>query len=228
MKFLNIIKTLQQNRKLISFYTLVASTFVVAFISTGKNINVYSQPLPVAAVRYDTSKIYVPSKEAYDCLNQLTQQMDDMISQIQPVETAIAVEEVNNAETETAAVDLNTPVGMPLNGPITSPYGDMVDRSSPHIGVDIGVSQGTPVRCTGSGTVIVAKYSNSYGYMVEIDHGNGYETIYAHNSENTVAEGDYVAQGDIVALSGNTGDSTGPHLHYEMHYNDELIDPLSN
>ena len=225
MKFL---KTLQQNRKLISFYALVAVTFVVAFISTGKNINVYSQPLPVAAVRYDTTKIYVPSKEAYDCLNQLTEQMDELISQLQAVETAITVAEVNNAETESASVDLNTPVGMPLNGPITSPYGDTVDRSSPHIGVDIGVNVGTPIRCTGSGTVIVAKYSNSYGYMVEIDHGNGYQTIYAHNSENTVAEGDYVTQGDIVALSGNTGDSTGPHLHYEMSYKGEIIDPLSN
>ncbi|MGE4214817.1 MAG: M23 family metallopeptidase [Anaerotignaceae bacterium] len=228
MKFLNIAKAVKQNRKLISFYALVASTFVVAFISTGKNINVYSQPLPVASVRYDTSKIYVPSKKAYDCLNQLTKQMDEMISQLQPVETAFEVKEVNNAETEEASVDLSIPVGMPLNGPITSPFGDMVDRSSPHIGVDIGVSVGTPVRCTGSGIVIAAKYSNSYGYMVEVDHGNGYQTIYAHNSQNTVAEGDYVTQGDIVSLSGNTGDSTGPHLHYEMHYCGETIDPLSN
>lgn len=228
MKLFKIVKAIKQNRKLISFYTLVASTFVVALISTGKNINVYSQPLPVAAVRYDTTKIYVPSKEAYDCLNQLDQQMDELISQLEPVEPAIAVEEVNTNETEAASFNLCIPVGMPLNGPITSPFGDMVDRSSPHVGVDIGVSQGTPVRCTGSGTVIAAKYSNSYGYMVEIDHGNGYQTIYAHNSENTVAVGDSVAQGDIIALSGNTGDSTGPHLHYEMHYNGEVIDPLSN
>ncbi|MDD3569731.1 MAG: M23 family metallopeptidase [Lachnospiraceae bacterium] len=228
MKFFKIVKTVKQNRKLISFYTLVASTFVVAFISTGKNINVYSQPLPVAAVRYDTTKIYVPSKEAYDCLNQLDQQMDEIISQLPPEEPEIAVEDVNTAETKAASLDLSIPVGMPSNGPITSPFGDMVGRSSPHVGVDIGVSVGTPVRCTGSGTVIVSKRSSSYGYMVEIDHGNGYQTIYAHNSELTVSVGDSVTQGDIIALSGNTGNSTGPHLHYEMHYNGEVIDPLSN
>lgn len=228
MKFLNVVKTVQQNRKLISFYVLVALTFTVAFISTGKNINVYSQPLPIASVRYDSSKVYVPSKKAYDCLNQLTKQMDEMVSQLQLIETAFEVEEVNEAETQAASVDLTIPVGMPLNGPITSPYGDTIDRSSPHVGVDIGVSTGTPIRCTGSGTVINAKYSSSYGYMVEIDHGNGYKTIYAHNSQNTVDEGDYVAQGDIVALSGNTGDSTGPHLHYQMEYCGEIIDPLSN
>ena len=228
MKFLNILKSIQQNRKLITFYLLIASTFTVAFVSTGKNINVYSQPLPIASVRYDTTKIFVPSKKAYDFLSQLTKQMDELVAEIESNEADFEVKEVNQSETNTASFDIRLPVGLPVNGSITSPFGDTEDRSSPHKGVDIGVSVGTPVRCTGSGTVVMAQYSNSYGYVVEVDHGNGYQTLYAHNAQLTVEEGDYVAQGDIVALSGNTGDSTGPHVHYEMSYDGNIMDPLSN
>lgn len=228
MNLLNIVRTIYRNRRLLSFYILVASTFGFAFISTGKNINVYSQPLPIASVQYDTSKTYVPPKRSFDCLNQLTKQMDELVSQLQPNEPEFNVKEVNQSQTKTASLDMSMPAGMPVNGPITSPFGDTEDRSSPHKGLDIGVSVGTPIRCTGSGTIVTAQYSSSYGYVVKIDHGNGYQTLYAHNSQLTVTEGDRVTQGDIVALSGNTGDSTGPHLHYEMEYQGTIIDPMSN
>lgn len=223
MNFLKILKLIKLNHKLISFYMLVFSTFAIAFISTGKNINVYSQPLPIASVRYDTSKTYVPSKAAYDSLNQLNEEMSEISAQAKP-KNKDKIKKIN----ESTSVDTNIPVGMPLNGQITSPFGDTVDRTAPHNGVDIGASIGTPVRCTGSGKVISARYSKTYGYIIEIDHGNGYQTLYAHNSQLTAEEGESVTQGDIIALSGNTGDSTGPHLHYQMSYCGKVIDPLCN
>ncbi|HCT63835.1 MAG TPA: hypothetical protein DIC60_00915 [Lachnospiraceae bacterium] len=228
MNFLKILKLIKLNHKLISFYVLVFSTFVIAFVSTGKNINVYSQPLPVASVRYDTSKTYVPSKVAYDSLNQLNEEMGERASQVEPIKNEVETETVNEVQTKATSVDTTIPVGMPLNGQITSPFGDTIGRTAPHSGVDIGASIGTPIRCTGSGKVISARYSKTYGYIIEIDHGNGYQTLYAHNSKLTADEGEYVAQGDIIALSGNTGDSTGPHLHYQMSYCGKVIDPLSN
>ena len=94
-----------------------------------------------------------------------------------------------------------------------------------HNGVDLGVVTGTEVRASRAGTVTKAGWGGAYGYCVFIDHGDGIETRYAHLSELNVSEGDYVSQGDVIALSGNTGRSTGPHLHFEIRINDEPVNP---
>lgn len=95
-----------------------------------------------------------------------------------------------------------------------------------HSGVDLAAPEGTTVSAVDNGKVILAEYSdNGYGYYVIIDHQNGFKTLYGHNSELLVSVGDIVAQGDSIALSGNTGNSTGPHLHFEIHVNDEKVDP---
>lgn len=95
-----------------------------------------------------------------------------------------------------------------------------------HSGVDLAAPEGTTISAADNGTVILAEYSdNGYGYYVIIDHQNGFKTLYGHNSELLVSVGDIVAQGDSIALSGNTGNSTGPHLHFEIHVNDEKVDP---
>ncbi len=108
-------------------------------------------------------------------------------------------------------------------GVITSYWGD--GRS--HKGIDIGVPTGTSIIAVKSGTVVESKYSSDYGYHVTIDHGNGVKTRYAHNSKNVVSVGDWVSAGQLIALSGNTGISTGPHLHFEVHINGERVNPAS-
>ena len=95
-----------------------------------------------------------------------------------------------------------------------------------HGGVDLAVGEGTPVYAADNGKVIVAEDSgNGYGNYIILDHQNGFKTLYGHNSELLVSVGDVVAKGDRIALSGNTGNSTGPHLHFEIQVNDEKVDP---
>lgn len=95
-----------------------------------------------------------------------------------------------------------------------------------HSGVDLAVAEGTPIYAADNGKVIVSEDSgNGYGKYIILDHQNGLKTLYGHNSELLVSVGDIVAKGDKIALSGNTGNSTGPHLHFEVHVNDEKVDP---
>lgn len=103
---------------------------------------------------------------------------------------------------------------MPTRGRISSGYGRRWGRM--HKGIDIAASPGTPIKAADGGTVSFAGYQGSYGYMVEINHGNGYKTRYAHCSKLHVKVGQKVAKGQHIANVGNTGRSTGPHLHLEV------------
>lgn len=95
-----------------------------------------------------------------------------------------------------------------------------------HGGVDLAVNEGSPVYAADNGKVIVSEDSgNGYGKYIILDHQNGYKTLYGHNSQLLVSVGDVVAKGDRIALSGNTGNSTGPHLHFEVQVNDQKVDP---
>jgi murein DD-endopeptidase MepM/ murein hydrolase activator NlpD len=96
-----------------------------------------------------------------------------------------------------------------------------------HEGLDIGVWYGTKVYTTGKGRVTHAGWKGGYGRAVIIDHGYGFKTIYGHNQRLNVSVGDRVERGDIIAYSGNSGRSTGPHLHYEILINGRSVDPLS-
>lgn len=97
-----------------------------------------------------------------------------------------------------------------------------------HGGIDFPVSTGSNVYAAGSGTVILVKYLNySYGYYVMIDHGDGLSTLYAHNSSILVSVGQHVSAGQVIALSGSTGNSTGPHCHFEVRVNGNQVNPLS-
>lgn len=112
----------------------------------------------------------------------------------------------------------------PVRGPISSGYGWRWGRM--HEGVDIAVPSGTPVRAAAAGRVVYAGWAGNYGYLVSIDHGNGVVTRYGHNSRIVVRVGQRVSRGQIVAYSGNTGNSTGPHLHFEIRYRGRPVDPM--
>ena len=96
-----------------------------------------------------------------------------------------------------------------------------------HNGVDFAVSRGTPVLSVGNGEVVIAKYSGSAGNYVAIRHGRQYMTAYMHLDKILVKSGQQVKQGDKIGLSGNTGRSTGPHLHFELHINNKPVNPLT-
>lgn len=113
----------------------------------------------------------------------------------------------------------------PASGKITSGFGARWGRN--HNGIDIGAPTGTPVYASDDGVVTCSEYKNSFGNLVKIDHQNGYETYYAHNSELLVKPGDVVKKGDLIAKVGSTGNSTGPHCHFEIHYNGELKNPMN-
>ena len=123
------------------------------------------------------------------------------------------------------------PIGIPAPGrDITSKFGNRKDpflgRLAFHGGIDFRTPTGTPIYSSGSGVVTHAGRNGGYGKMVEIDHGNGITTRYAHLSHVEVREGDTVGMGARIGKSGSTGRSTGPHLHYEIRHNGDAIDPM--
>lgn len=114
----------------------------------------------------------------------------------------------------------------PVSGIITSRFGASSSRRvSKHTGLDIGASIGTKIKAAAGGTVTFSGYKGSYGYMVVINHGNGVETYYGHCSKLYVTAGQKVNQGDVIAAVGNTGNSTGPHLHLEIRVNGVAYNP---
>ena len=114
----------------------------------------------------------------------------------------------------------------PISGIITSRFGAKSSiRSGDHTGLDIGAPTGTPIKAAAGGTVAFSGYKKSYGYMIVISHGNGIETYYGHCSKLYATEGQKVSQGEVIAAVGNTGNSTGPHLHLEIRVNGVAYNP---
>jgi murein DD-endopeptidase MepM/ murein hydrolase activator NlpD len=95
-----------------------------------------------------------------------------------------------------------------------------------HKGLDIPMWYGSKVRCTRDGVVVASGWQSGYGYTVEIEHEMGFTTVFGHNSQLLVSVGDEVKAGDVIALSGSSGRSTGPHVHYEIRLNGTAVDPL--
>lgn len=124
----------------------------------------------------------------------------------------------------------STPTLLPAKGWITSYYGprmsDFSGRIKMHEGLDVGADPGTPIIAPADGVVTFAGTKPGFGNFVQIDHGYGVETIYAHAKTVSAQKGQRVKRGDLLATVGNTGNSTGPHLHYEIRVNGTPVDPL--
>ena len=122
-----------------------------------------------------------------------------------------------------------SPIGAGWESVVTSEFGYRSDpftgETRGHTGMDLAVPTGTPIRAALPGTVTVSQYNSSYGYYVMIDHGNGLSTLYGHNSQLLAQVGQTVEAGDIISLSGSTGRSTGPHLHFEVRVNGQRTNP---
>lgn len=161
--------------------------------------------------------------------------VDEIQQRIHKLQLAIDLrrqsqEDVRNLLNDKVSLSRATPSGWPTKGWITSYFGmrqDPIGRVGRrvHEGLDIAANTGTPIFATADGVVARVEYSKSYGKTVVVDHGYGYRTLYAHNSKNLVKRGTRVKRGDKIAVVGNTGISTGPHVHYEVQLNGVPIDP---
>ncbi|HPA36357.1 MAG TPA: M23 family metallopeptidase [Chitinophagales bacterium] len=154
-------------------------------------------------------RAYVQSK-SYDQLVKLIKNKEEMLASIP------AIQPVSNKELKRIASGF----GMRIDPVYKTPR--------MHAGLDFTAETGTPVYATGNGIVEIAGYQgDGYGNKVVINHGYGYETLYGHNSKLLVRAGEKVKRGQTIALVGNTGKSTGPHLHYEVWKNGQKIDPVN-
>ncbi|HSG65108.1 MAG TPA: M23 family metallopeptidase [Gammaproteobacteria bacterium] len=156
-------------------------------------------------------------------LDQLTAQLEDRQQQLSVLEDFLLNRKLR---------DEVHPDGRPVtSGYISSMYGNRTDpftgRAAFHKGVDFAGREGSEVVAVASGVVIWSGDRYGYGQMVEINHGNGYVTRYAHNSDNLVAVGDTVKRGETIAVMGSTGRATGPNLHFEVLHNGRVVNPLS-
>lgn len=116
----------------------------------------------------------------------------------------------------------------PAHGDVSSPYGLRWGGSDFHPGIDIANDYGTPIVATADGVVTAAGWnSGGYGNMVDIDHGNGIMTRYGHAQQVVVSVGQSVKKGQVIAYMGSTGFSTGPHVHYEVHVNGQVVNPVN-
>ncbi len=162
----------------------------------------------------------VPAGDLLASLDRLQGEFDHSGRQLSVLEALLFDQKLDNKR---------TPAGMPAPGYISSRFGG---RSDPfgrgwahHGGIDIDANTGDPVTAAAEGVVSFSGVRSGYGNVVEIDHGNGYRTIYAHNQANLVKAGDIVRAGQQIAKVGSTGRSTGSHLHFEVILNGRQVNP---
>ena len=155
--------------------------------------------------------------EALDHMRELQAQSAELGARIRSAQSSAVIPAPTGAASAAGFV-------WPVHGILTSGFGWRWGRM--HEGIDLAVASGTPVVSSASGTVIVAGWMGGYGNLVVVDHGNGVSTAYGHNTSVTVGVGQSVAQGQLIAYSGNTGHSTGPHVHFEVRINGSPVDPL--
>lgn len=162
----------------------------------------------------------VPSGDLLSSLDSLQSQFAHSGRQLSVIEALLFDQNLDSK---------GTPAGMPAPGYISSGYGG---RSDPfgrgrahHMGIDIDANGGDPITAAAEGVVSFSGVRSGYGNVVEIDHGNGYKTLYAHNSSNLVRAGDVVRAGQLIGKVGSTGRSTGSHLHFEVMLNGRQVNP---
>lgn len=188
----------------------------VAAVKASKNIFEYEKVVPTSpakTVAWDVndSLSYIPAYDAY---------CDWNTDKVHPYKVNLT------NMTDTVVIPLATDscsFAAPFTGRKTSDFG--YRRYRYHYGVDIKLRTGDPVKSAFDGVVRIAQYDATYGRLVVVRHNNGLETLYAHLSKLKVKEGDWVEAGEVVGLGGNTGRSTGSHLHFEARYKGEPINP---
>jgi murein DD-endopeptidase MepM/ murein hydrolase activator NlpD len=159
----------------------------------------------------------------------------DLLESIDLLDRQLASQDMHLSTLEKALMERGVneevvPSGMPVKGYISSGFGGRIHPISGkykgHEGVDIPGKVGTKIKAVAGGIVVDSKWVGGYGNMVEVKHADGYTTRYAHNQKNIVKVGEVIEKGDVVALLGNTGRSTGPHVHFEVRKHGNPINPM--
>ncbi len=179
--------------------------------------------------------------EKYDTELKVMDNIDDAVASlyIEPKNVVVASSKKTTTSKKTSTGTVNTAMTIsgtkvalgitlakPVSGIISSRFGARSSiRSSAHTGLDIATSTGTPVSAAASGTVTFAGWKGSYGYLMVITHSNGVQTYYGHCSKLYFSAGDTVSKGQTIAAVGSTGNSTGPHLHFEIRVNGVAYNP---
>jgi peptidoglycan DL-endopeptidase CwlO len=177
-------------------------------------------------------------------LSQVQQTQDQLEGNISDISAQIAsqLQAQQQAEAAQAAAQASSSTGTaptgpvqgesssgmiwPVNGPVTSPFCEQRAWESCHPGIDIGVPSGTPIHAAAAGTVAIAGPESGYGNYTCIDHGGGLSTCYAHQESISVSVGQKVSQGQVIGISDCTGLCFGPHLHFEVRVNGQVVDPM--
>lgn len=153
--------------------------------------------------------------------------VDSAESTVIPIDSRISAVATAPLPSELSPAPDNRPVGMPMRGRPSRGFApEQENVSLRHFGLDVAGREGSPVFATAAGTVAFAGWDGALGNLIILDHGNGYETVYGHNGAMLFEQGDHVEFGEIIALSGNSGISSAPHLHYEIRYNAQPVEPL--
>lgn len=156
--------------------------------------------------------------------------IDGMIKRANSLAASFA--EVSGALAHNTEKMSRIPSIMPTAGWLSSTYSlsrfhPILHYARPHEGIDVSAPMGAPIVAPAGGVVRLVTWETGYGNVLEIDHGDGIVTKYAHCSKIVVRQGQHVKRGDIIANVGSTGLSTGPHVHYEIHVNGKVVDPLT-
>jgi murein DD-endopeptidase MepM/ murein hydrolase activator NlpD len=158
-----------------------------------------------------------------DIINELAEKINDREQQLETLESLMVDRSLQN--------DVFVAGRPVLKGWMSSRYGRRTDpftgKVAWHSGVDFAGKQGSEIVAVASGVVVESGESNGYGGMIKVNHGSGFQTRYAHNKKNFVKVGDVVKKGQIIALMGSTGRSTGPHVHFEVYKYGRPVDPAA-
>lgn len=160
-------------------------------------------------------------------LSELARQEDELLQASNALTGQIAAIQARLGIKRTGKLQMMWPVIARITSPFGNRYHPILHKYLMHTGIDLGASYGTPIKAAESGTVILAGWVSGYGNTVVIDHGDGVSTLYGHQSKIAVKSGDPVAKGQVIGYVGSTGNSTGPHLHFEVRVSGKVQNPLN-
>ena len=203
--------------------TFISSIVVLSIMVLGSIALLYfSSPIVKEYLRVST--INKEIKQQQEIINNIDKSIEEIALMKSYIDSIIGTEASNDLKENNIRYILanNLPSVKPADGLISRIY----DSETKHFGIDIVNIEGTPIFATADGQVVFSGFSNDFGNSIILDHQNGYLSHYYHNQENFFKRGDSVKAGDVIAKLGNTGMSTGPHLHFEIWKDGVAIDPL--
>ena len=204
--------------------TFISSIVVLSIMVLGSIALLYfSSPIVKEYLRVST--INKEIKQQQEIINNIDKSIEEIALMKSYIDSIIGTEKGNDLNENNIRYILanNLPTVKPADGLISRTY----DTETKHFGIDVVNIEGTPIFAIADGQIVFSDFSDDFGNFIIIDHQNGYLSHYYHNQENFFKKGDTVKAGDVIAKLGNTGMSTGPHLHFEIWKDGNSIDPIN-